>query len=338
MALRLFFVLVFIVLTGCLPENGAGQASNVRRMVYGLTLKPTGIDPHIHQSSELGIPLRQVYDTLVYREPVGHAIVAGLATDWSISEDGLVYSFKLRTDVTFHDGTPFNAQAVAANLDRITNPETASQRAVFMLGPYKGYEIVDDYTIDILLNEPYSPLLDSLAQVYLAIASPTALSEYSDNRYQFHQVGTGPFIFEEYVPHERLVIRRNPDYKWGPSFYEAPDENSVNEIEFRFFDDPPTRSLALESDEAQVMGELLPTDARLLTGNSSIQINPVNVPGLPLQFLINTQQFPTDERAVRQALLFGTNRNAIVDAVFQRFSPVAWGPLTSSTLYYDRSV
>lgn len=338
MALRLFLVLVFVVLTGCLPGSNAQQASNDRRVIYGLTLKPTGIDPHIHQSSELGIPLRQVYDTLVYRNPTDHAIVAGLATDWTISEDGLVYSFKLRDNVMFHDGTPFNAQAVAVNLDRITNPETASQRAVFMLGPYRGYEIVDEYTINILLNEPYSPLLDSLAQAYLGIASPTALSEYSDNRYQFHQVGTGPFVFEEYVPHERLVIRRNPDYQWGPSFYEAVDENSVNVVEFRFFDDPPTRSLALESGEAQVMGELPPTDARLLTGNSTIQINPVSIPGMPLQFLINTRRFPTDERAVRQAILFGANRNAIVDAVFQRFSPVAWGPLTSSVLYYDRSV
>ena len=77
----------------------------------------------------------------------------------------------------FHDGTPFNAQAVAANLDRITNPMTASQKALFLLGPYTGYEIVDDYTIRLLLSEPYSPLLDSLSQVYLGIASPAALRQ-----------------------------------------------------------------------------------------------------------------------------------------------------------------
>jgi peptide/nickel transport system substrate-binding protein len=244
----------------------------------------------------------------------------------------------LREGVTFHDGTPFNAEAVAANLDRITSTETASQRSIFMLGPYANYEVVDTNTIRIILSEPYSPLLDSLAQVYLGIASPTALAEYSNNRYQFHQVGTGPFVFVEYVPKDRIVLRRNPAYVWGPSFYQPSTEQSITEIEFRFFTDPPTRSFALESGEAQVMGELLPTDARALTGNSGVQLLPVNVPGQPMQFLMNTKRFPTDNRATRQALLFGTNRNEIIDAVYQRFSPVAWGPLSASTLYYNPEV
>ena len=329
-------LLLVLSLAACLPALEPRQISDDGRIVYGLTLQPSGFDPHIHRSSELGIPLRQVYDTLVYRDPVTKDFVSGLAENWSISDDGLVYTFNLRQDVIFHDGTPFNAQAVAANLDRIVDPATASQRAVFMLGPYyEGYEVVDPFTINLILSQPYSPLLDALAQVYLGIASPAALSTYSNNRYQFHQVGTGPFEFVEFIPGERIVIRRNPVYAWGPSFYDIPGENAVNEIEFRFFTDPPTRILALESGAAQIMGELLPTDARALTGNSTIQLVPVSIPGQPLQFIMNTDRFPTDSRAVRQALLFGTNRNAIIDAVYQRFSPVAWGPLAASTLFYN---
>ncbi|MCB9451825.1 MAG: hypothetical protein H6672_10320 [Anaerolineaceae bacterium] len=329
------------LLVSCAPDSSnattvPSQAAN--RIVYGLTLEPSGFDPHIHRSSELGIALRQVYDTLVYRDPVTKQFVPGLASAWEISEDGLTYTFSLRQDVKFHDGTPFNAQAVAVNLDRITNPDTASQYAVFLLGPYAGYEIVDNYTIRIILSEPYSPLLDSLSQVYLGIASPAALAEYSLNRYQFHQVGTGPFIFVELVPGDRLVIRRNPDYAWGPSFYTPPAANAVDEIEFRFFTDPPTRSLALEGGSAQVMGELLPGDARALATNSAIQLLPTPIPGQPLQFIMNTLRFPTDNRAVRQALLFGTNRDSIIDAVYQRFSPVAWGPLAASTRYYTRDM
>lgn len=334
MSSRWLPTLLLLLLFTCLPVRSQGN----NRIIYGLTLQPSGFDPHINRSSELGIPLRQVYDTLVYRHPDTNEIVAGLATDWSISEDGLVYTFTLRQGVVFHDGTPFNAQAVGTNLDRITSPQTASQLAAFLLGPYAGYEVIDDYTIRILLSSPYSPLLDSLAQVYLGIASPTALSQYSENRYQFHQAGTGPFQFVELVPGDRLVIERNPDYNWGPVFYNPPTEQSIDQIEFRFFTDPPTRSLALESDQAQIMGELLPTDARALTGNSTIQLVPQSVPGQPLQFLMNTNRFPTDSRGVRQALIFGANRNAIVDAVYQQFSPVAWGPLAANTLYYDRSV
>lgn len=329
---------LLLTLGACLPAVQTQQGAGQGRLVYGLTLQPSGFDPHIHRSAELGIPLRQVYDTLVYRDPTTRAFVPGLAAEWSISQDGLVYTFKLKQGVVFHDGTPFNAQAVAANLDRIADPATGSQRAAFMLGPYAGYDIADEYTISIRLSAPYSPLLDALAQVYLGMASPTAFNQYSTNRYQFHQVGTGPFTFVELVPGERILLRRNPDYTWGPAFYQPPGENAVNEIEFRFFSDPATRLLALESGDAQIMGELLPTDARLLAGNSSIQLLPVSIPGQPTQFLLNTARFPTDNRAVRQALLFGTNRNAIIDAVFQRFSPAAWGPLAASTLFYDRAL
>ena len=165
-----------------------------------------------------------------------------------------------------------------------------------------------------------------------------ALNEYSVTRYQFHQVGTGPFTFVEYVPADRIVLKRNADYWGGPSFYQAASDQSIDEIEFRFFTDVATRSIAIASGDAQIMGELSPIDAKNLVSNSSVQLVQIPVPGQPLQFLINTKHFPTDKREVRQALLFGTSRNAIVDAVYQRFSPIAWGPLSASTLYYSRAV
>ncbi len=304
-------------------------------IVYGLTLEPSGIDPHRNQSSELGIILRQVYDTLVYRHPETNEIVPGLAHFWEISEDGLIYTFFLKEGVRFHDGTPFNAEAIGINLDRVTNPELLSQKAIFLLGPYIGYEVVDDLTIRIRLSQPFTPLLDSLSQVYLGIASPTTLAEYSVNRYQFHQVGTGPFTFEKYTPGNEIVLHRNDNYTWGPDFYQPPGDSAVNEIIYRFFTDPPTRSIALEVGDAQVMGELLPADARALAGNSQIRLIPAAIPGQPLQFLFNTQRYPTDDVLFRQALLFGTNRDVIVDTVFRGFSPVAWGPISAATQFYD---
>ncbi|RMG69813.1 MAG: ABC transporter substrate-binding protein, partial [Chloroflexi bacterium] len=130
-----FVVILLLILAGCAtPKETRGE----NPIVYGLTLEPSGFDPHIHRSAELGIVLRQVYDTLVYRHPETREIVPGLATSWEISDDRLSYTFQLRQDVTFHDGTPFNAQAVAANLDRIVSPDTRSQKAAFMLGPYIG--------------------------------------------------------------------------------------------------------------------------------------------------------------------------------------------------------
>jgi peptide/nickel transport system substrate-binding protein len=334
------WILLVSVVGGCSRAPLLPQEQPARhKIVYGLTLQPSGFDPHIHASSELGIPLRQVYDTLVYRDPETQEFVPGLAESWSVSPDSLIYTFNLRRDVRFHDGTPFNAEAVGANLDRITNPDVGSLRAVFMLGPYTGHEIVDEFTIRLFLSEPYSPLLDSLSQVYLGMASPTAFNALSRDRYQFHQVGTGPFRFVEYVPGERLVIRRNPDYAWGPSFYRPVIGTSVDEVEFRFFtESPASRAIALESGDAQVMGELLPSDARVLTGSAQIRLQPVAVAGQPLQFMMHTGRFPTNDIRVRQALILATNREAIVDAVFQRYSPVAWGPLSANSPFYDRGL
>ncbi len=325
-------VILVLLLAAC-AGNVAQPDLPEPRIVYGLTLMPSGFDPHLNASAELGIPLRSVYDTLVYRDPVTGAFVPGLASRWEVSADGRTYTFTLRTDVVFHDGTPFNAQAVAANLDRITNPDNGSQKARFMLGPLAGYQVLDDHTIRLDLSEPYAPLLDSLSQVYLGIASPTQLARYDNATYQFHQVGTGPFRMVEYVPGDRLVITRNPEYAWGPPFYTLP-ETPVQTIEFRFFEDPPTRALALESGEVQIVGEIQPIDAQLLSGNPEIRLYPVPIPGQPLQFLMNTRRFPTDSLPVRQALILATNRAAIAETIFQRFSPIAFGPLTAVTENY----
>lgn len=329
------FAHLTILLLMLTPLAGRAQGN---RIVYGLSFEPSGFDPHRNASSELGIPLRQVYDTLVYRDPDTGAYVPGLASSWEVAPDGLAYTFTLRQDVVFHDGTPFNALAVAANLDRIVDPAVASQKAVFMLGPYAGYQIVDDFTIRILLAAPYSSLLDSLSQVYLGIASPAALSSVSIDRYQFNQVGSGPYEFVEYVTGDRVVIRRAANYTWGPAFYEAPESGAIDEVEFRFYGDPTARALALEAGDAEVMGELLPLDARALSLDEDIILKQVTIPGQPLQFLINTTRFPTGSLPVRQALLFGTNREAIVESVFQRFSPVAWGPLAATTTFYTPTV
>jgi peptide/nickel transport system substrate-binding protein len=307
--------------------------------IYGLTLNPSGFDPHIHSSSELGIPFFSVYDTLVYRHPQTMDFVPGLAAALpTMSEDGLSWTFTLKQGVTFHDGTPFNAQAVAANLDRITNDEIGSRKARYLLGPYTGYEILDDYTIQINLSEPYAPLMDAFSQVYLGIASPTALQEYTKNTYQWHQVGTGPYKLTEFVPGDHLVLERNEDYAWGPVFYAPPDDGSLARIEFRFYEDPPTRSLALESGAVQVVGDLLPTDVDDLAGNNQVRVYRVHVPGTPQQFFLNTTRAPLDDLNVRQALLYATNRTAIIDTVFHGESPVAYGPLTSVNPFYSAEV
>ena len=339
----LLLALLSALLAGCAlffspPPQEVGGVSS--RIVYGLTLAPSGIDPHVNTSSELGIPLTSVYDTLVYQDPETGLrtgdFVPGLAERWEISDDGLVYTFYLKQGVTFHDGTPFNAETVRFNLGRITSPDLASQKARFMLGPYERTEVVDKYTVRIYLSEPFAPFLDSLSQVYLGMASPAAVEQWGDE-YQLHQVGTGPFVLSEYVPGDHLLLQRNPDYAWGPPVYQH-GTAQVEEVEFHFFTDPATRSPALETGEADVMGEIPPQDVARLEVSSDFRIEAVPIPGVSLMVFLNTTRPPLDDLRVRQALLYGTDRQAIISTVFRDTSPVAYGPLAEATFGYEPAV
>jgi peptide/nickel transport system substrate-binding protein len=296
-------------------------------LVYGLTLSPSGLDPHINASAELGIPLRSVYDTLVYLDPDSGGFIPGLAENWSISADGLEYTFNLRSDVSFHDGTPFNAQAVKKNIEYTLDPAHHSQKAAGLLGPIEDVEVIDANRVVFHLNEPFAPLMDSLSQVYLGIASPKALEEWGIAEYQFHQVGTGPYRFVEYIPDDHILLERNDDYAWAPELYE--NQKAVyDRIEFRFFEDVATRAIALESGNVDILGEIPPLDAARLSEQDGFTLHPIPIPGQPLQYLFNTLKPPTDNLQVRTALIHAVDLEMIVDTVFGPTSPIASGPLS----------
>jgi peptide/nickel transport system substrate-binding protein len=323
-AVSLIIVLfILVVLSACQPPSVEPET-----LVYGLTLSPSGIDPHLNASAELGIPLSSVYDTLVFYNQETDEFVPGLAESWMVSDDGLRYTFHLRDDVRFHDGTTFDAEAVRANFEYTLDPDHHSQKAASMLGPIESVHVPDEHTVVIQLEEPFAPLLNSLAQVYLGMASPTALDEWGSDEYQFHQVGTGPYKFIEYVPNGHIILEKNPDYAWAPEIYQR-EIASVERLEFRFYEDPATRSIALSSGAVDILGEVPAHDATRLTTTDDFTLYPIPIPGQPLHFFFNTDNSPTDDILVRQALIAAVDRENIIETVFRDQSPLAQGPLSS---------
>jgi peptide/nickel transport system substrate-binding protein len=325
---KIAVVIACSIFLGLLVGGCSTQSVEPTSIVYGLTLSPSGIDPHLNASAELGIPLSSVYDTLIFRDPTNGEFVPGLTESWTISSDGLTYTFSLRKDVEFHDGTRFNAQAVQSNIDYIIDADNHSFKAALMLGPLDSVELIDDYTVAIKLSEPFAPLLDALSQVYLGMASPQALETWGPVDYQFHQVGTGPYRFVEYIPNDHITLTRNPDYAWAPSVYDQTTA-AVDTIVFKFYEDPATRALALESGEVDVIGEVPPHDAARLAEQENFDLYPIPIPGQPLQLFFNTQRSPTDDLQVRQALIQAIDRQYIVETIFGEQSPVAQGPLAA---------
>lgn len=332
------FITIFLlsILTGCRSNtiDSLPCEENTRCLVYGITSDILILDPHISDSTDAGIVFRQIYDTLIYRDPVSYDFIPGLAQSWEVSDDGLDYTFNLRQDVVFQDGTLFNAESVARNIDRIFDPNLNSTKSKLLLGTFSRYEIVDDYTIRFYLFEPYSPLLDSLSQPYLSIVSPTSLEEYSDLRYQFHQVGSGPFQLDNYLPGDRIELSRNPNYQsqWS-SIYMPLLGDEIDQIIFKIIPDSTSQTNALVTRAVDIIGNMLPSDVRILSNNSALEFIPIEIPGQSIQFMFNTQQNHTENPIVRQALLYATNRIAIVDEVFLNFSSVAWSPLSQSTRF-----
>ncbi len=138
-----------------------------------------------------------------------------MAKSWEVSGDGRSYTFHLRDDVKFHDGTRFDAAAVKFNFDRIKEPKNAFY-ALSDIGGYESSKVIDDFTVQVQLTEPYAPFLANLSKASLGIVSPAAAQKYGE-QFPLHPVGTGPFKFLSMTPGTEIALGRNADYHWGPS-------------------------------------------------------------------------------------------------------------------------
>ena len=328
----LLCALGLLALAGCgAAARGLPCAEDRHCLRYAITRDIPVLDPHLSDLPEAGMILRQLYDTLIYRDPESHEFLPGLARDWQVSPDGLAYTFHLRQDIVFHDGGAFAAAAVARNLERIFHPDTASSKARELLGPLRQFEILDEFTIRLRLFTPYAALLDGLAQPYLGIASPAALERYDDLRFQYHQSGTGPFMLEDYLPGERVVLRRFEGYRVNAYAGGGADEDAISRIVISIVDESDADLLSLLGDAYDVIDEISPAAAQILAGDSGAQLLPIAIPGQSVQFVFNTKRRHLQDRALRLALLLASNRIAIIDQVFFNTSPLAWMPLSGST-------
>ena len=326
------WLFALLAAVGCAEEQETAPCEmDPHCLTYGITTDIPLLDPHLADSDEAGLVFRQIYDTLVYRDPDTHDFVPGLASSWEISEDGLIYTFHLQRDLVFHDDARFNSAAVARNIDRIYDPEIYSRHAHSLLGPFSRYKIIDEFTIQIILLQPYIPLLDGLSQPFLGIASPQALDAYNSLRYQFHQIGTGPFILDSYLPGDRISLRRNHRYAGNIITDMPPEGGEISRVEILILPDESTAVQSILAERLDVIDNVPPSDARNLVGNSKVQLLPTDIPGQTVQFLFNTSREPLDSRLLRRALLYATNRIAIIDSVFFNYSPLGFAPLSQST-------
>ncbi len=277
--------------------------------------------------------MRFVYDPLLRKDPATGAIVPGLAESFESSEDGTVITLNLRQDVTFHDGTPFNAESVRFSFERINDPELASPWAAAISGPVESLETPDDFTVVITLAEPFAPYLDSLTQIGLAPVSQAAVEEFGQD-FGLNPVGTGPFRFVSTIPDEEVVLERNPDYNWGPSYADHEGPAYLDQIIVLNVEEGSTRMALVETGDVNLVYNPLINQLSSFADDPGFMVATAVRPGVPRVFVLNTEVFPFDDPATRQAVAWAVDRERMLNEVFDNIGAVPGGVLTRGLFGY----
>lgn len=308
--------------------------------VFGAAGAPEMFDPFYATDGETFRVTRQMFQGLVGIEPGTAEVVPELATKWTPNDDGTEWTFELRDDVKFHDGTDFNADAVCANFERMFDQNEAGQTAGeywgYVMGSFKndaanslyqGCEATGDYEATISISGPTSGFPTMLSLAALAMQSPTAMEEgdangiaaegegFSFPDYADNPVGTGPFTFGEYdQANGTITLERNDDY-WG-------DAAKTSELVFRVIPDESTRRQELEAGSINGYDLPNPVDwSGLEDAGNSVEIRDAfNILYLGLNPEANPQ---LKDLKVRQALYHALNREQLVQTQLPEGATVA---------------
>ncbi|KKM08836.1 ABC transporter substrate-binding protein [Clostridiales bacterium PH28_bin88] len=315
-------LLVTLALAGCGGgKTTDGQASKPAEkiLVYARGADPRGLDPAYVDDGESAKVIVNIYENLVQYKPNSTDIEPGLATEWSSSEDGKVWTFKLRQGVKFHDGTPFNAQAVKFSVERQLPPNLNDDMpyATFTFGPVDKVEAADEYTVKFYLKEPYAPFLANLAMSLSApIVSPAAVQKFGADFNQ-NPVGTGPFKFVKWEKDQQIVLEANKDY-WG-------EKPKVDKVVFKVTKENSVRASELISGAVDIIDGVDPNDVKKLE-DSGLKV--LKAPGMNINYMgFFTHKKPFNDPKLRQAVSMAVNRKDLVDFLYQGMAKLANGPL-----------
>jgi ABC-type transport system substrate-binding protein len=318
-----FLVFVLVIPFFFFPTQSLAQVSG-GTVIYAAGADPDNLDPANAESNPSEAVNRMMYENLA-RFDEKLKIVPGLATKWEQSKDGLTWTFFLRKGVKFHDGTPFNAEAVKVFIERMIGPEKPSRAGLYT--PFvNSVEIVDEFTIKINLKAPFAFFLNNVAHSASGIISPTALKTYG-NDIARRTCGTGPFKFVEWVHGDHLTMVRNDDY-WGGKPY-------LDQITVKTVKEDSARVMMLQSGDAQLIVRIPSEDIPRLERDANIKLDSTET--LRVLFLgINCAKKPYSDVRVREALSYAIDKESIVKNIYQGRALVASNMVAPLTTGYFR--
>jgi ABC-type transport system substrate-binding protein len=250
-------------------------------------------------------------------------IVPDLAESWSLGDDGVSWTFHLRQGVRFHDGTPFNAEAVRKNFERVLDPEQGHKR-LSLFEAIDRVEEIDPDTVRIVTKYPFGAFEPTLAHVSAAIVNPVVAEKYGKDFGASAAAvsGTGPYKVVRWKKDLEIVLERNENY-WGPK----EETTTLERIVYRPIPEASSRVIALESGDVDVITHIPPADLARLDRRGDLAITR-KVSNGAQQFRFHCQRKPFDDPRVRQAISFAVDRRPIVENLLAGLAIPSTGPLT----------
>jgi peptide/nickel transport system substrate-binding protein len=326
------------LLAACSSASGSAssatdssQVSQGGTIVYGHEQEPPCLYGGWLQEAYID---RNILDSLVTETSNG-TIEPWLATSWTISGNGLIYTFHLKPGVKFTDGTPLDAQAVADNF--AFWEKGGNSTAQVSIDPYfKTATAVNATTLQVTLNQPYYQLLTMLTQGYFGILSPANIKAGTAAVCN-DPIGSGAFKIQKWIHGQELILVRNPGYTSWPATALHKGPAIVDQVDWKFLADPTERYESLVTGETNVIYDVPTTD--WASAQQQFQTIKYITPGKPVSLYMNTIEGPFTSVLVRQAFAYGANRQAAVQAAFNGVIPYEGNPSVSrATPGYDAAV
>ncbi|GIX07769.1 MAG: ABC transporter substrate-binding protein [Candidatus Poribacteria bacterium] len=332
-------VVLSLWIAGCGGSDQEARESPAleKVFVFGRAADSVGLDPAHEEDGESFKVAELIFDTLVEYQPETTEVQPGLAQEWSSSEDGLVWRFRLRSGVQFHDGTPVDANAVVFSFARQFRADHPYHNVG---GPWLYWtslglnEIIEDVvavdplTVEIRLKHPYAPLLNMLAIPSFAIVSPAALERWGED-FKTHPVGSGPFRFVEWRRDDRIVLERNEQF-WG-------GRPPLDRIVFRVIPDPATRLLEIQQGNIHLMEFPDPENLEEIRNDPNLRL--VQRPGMNIGYIaMNMERAPLDDVRIRYAINHAINKEQIVQALYQGLAVPAKNPIPPTLWGYNDAI
>jgi dipeptide transport system substrate-binding protein len=338
-----------LLATVCLPVLLAAAGACAKTLVFCSEGSPENFYPAVNTTGTSFDANTQVYSNVVEFERGGTKVVPALAESWDISEDGKVYTFRLRKGVKWHSNRAFkptrefNADDMLFAIERQWKEEnpyfkvTSSNHTYFndmgLPKLLKSVEKLDDHTVRITLNQPEAPFLSDLAMAYAGVQS----KEYADamlkagtpEKVDQEPIGTGPFYLLQYQKDAIVRYRAFPDYFRGKA--------AIDDLVFAITPDASVRWAKVQKGECHVMPYPNPADLDTIRKDPNVTV--LEQPGLNIGYLAyNTQKKPFDDVRVRKAFNMAIDKKAIIDAVYLSSGVAAKNPIPPSMWSYNDDI